>query len=69
MLVFCVQPRSAAEIQQHVGLLDRKYFQASYLRPMLEAGLISRTIRYKPRSQLQRDQTTKAGEAQLRRRN
>lgn len=42
------------EIQEKLGLKDRKSFIQRYLKPALEAGLIEMTIPDKPTSRLQR---------------
>jgi len=42
------------EIQEKLGLKDRKSFSNRYLKPALEAGLIEMTIPDKPTSRLQR---------------
>jgi ATP-dependent DNA helicase RecG len=65
ILIFCLEPRTAQQIRRHLGLLDRKHFTAAYLDPMLECGWLMRTVPDKPRSRLQRYQTTEAGKAHL----
>ena len=54
-------PRTRAELRNAAGLKDWKHFRVAYLEPLLEAGLLERTIPDKPRSSLQRYRTTAAG--------
>jgi hypothetical protein len=42
------------EIQQALGLRDRKSFRERYLKPALQAGLIEMTLPDKPNSRLQK---------------
>jgi len=49
------------EIQQTLGLKDRKSFNARYLKPALEAGLVEMTLPDKPSSRLQRYRLTEHG--------
>jgi len=51
------------EIQQTLGLKDRKSFNARYLKPALEAGLVEMTLPDKPSSRLQRYRLTEHGKA------
>jgi predicted transcriptional regulator len=50
-----------AELQEKVGLSDRKSFTKNYLNPALEQGLIEMTIPEKPNSRLQKYRLTGAG--------
>jgi len=54
ILGYCEVPRSAREIMGFLGLRDRKHFRGRLLRPLLERGLLRRTIPEKPRSRFQR---------------
>lgn len=45
---------SRDELQQALGLKDRKSFRERYLKPALEQGLIEMTIPDKPNSSLQK---------------
>jgi len=45
---------SREELQNMLGLLDRKSFRERYLKPALEAGLIEMTHPDKPNSKLQK---------------
>lgn len=50
-----------SELQQALGLKDRKSFSARYLKPALDAGLVEMTIPDKPSSRLQRYRLTTQG--------
>lgn len=50
-----------SEIREHLGLRHRETFVNNYLRPLLDKGLLKRTIPGKPRSPKQRYRTTEAG--------
>ena len=52
-----------AQLQSALRLAHRDHFNASYLRPALEAGLIEMTLPDKPTSRHQRYRRTPAGEA------
>ncbi|OYY73678.1 MAG: cell filamentation protein Fic [Gammaproteobacteria bacterium 28-57-27] len=52
-------------LQQSLGLRDRKSFQARYLKPALEAGLIEMTLPDKPNSRLQQYRLTDVGRGWL----
>lgn len=52
-------------LQQSLGLRDRKSFQARYIKPALEAGLIEMTVSEKPNSRLQQYRLTEAGRVWL----
>jgi len=45
---------SRTEIQQALGLRDRKSFHDRYLKPALQAGVIEMTLPDKPNSRLQK---------------
>jgi len=45
---------SRTEIQQQLGLSDRKSFRERYLKPALDAGVIEMTIPDKPNSRMQK---------------
>ncbi|MBI3991524.1 MAG: hypothetical protein HY350_05175 [Candidatus Omnitrophica bacterium] len=48
-----------------LGLRHWKTFQANYLMPLLDAGIIERTIPDKPKSRLQKYRLAKKGEDYL----
>lgn len=54
VLVFCQQPKSRAEIQEHLGLKDRKHFREVILNPLLESGQLLPTLPDKPTSPKQK---------------
>ena len=62
------RPHSREELQHAVGLKDRMNFQRAYLEPLLAGGWLEMTIPDRPRSRLQRYQTTAAGLAALQKR-
>jgi ATP-dependent DNA helicase RecG len=57
---FCRQPRSLKEIMKFLGLKHRPTFIGRVLNPLLEAGLLKRTIPEKPRSRFQKYVAVKA---------
>jgi len=61
ILRFCRIPRKASEVQKLIGLRHRESFQNHYLKPLLEAGWLERTIPDKPRSAKQRYRATALG--------
>jgi len=64
-LNFCQEPRKASEIMGLIGLKHWKTFQANYLKPLLQQGLLAMTIPEKPTSSKQRYVTTEAGKEAL----
>ncbi len=54
---------SREELQQALGLTDRKSFRARYLLPALAAGYIEMTSPDRPNSKLQRYRLTQSGKA------
>lgn len=54
LLEFCKSPRSREEMQQLLGITNRSYFSKRYLKPLLESGLLQRTLPDTPRSRNQR---------------
>lgn len=50
VLLFCSEPKSRKEIQDHLGLKDINHFKKAILNPLLEKGLLQRTIPDKPSS-------------------
>jgi hypothetical protein len=59
-IAFCKQPRSLKEIMKFLGLRHRPTFIERVLNPLLEAGLLERTIPEKPRSRFQKYVAAKA---------
>jgi len=62
---FCREPKSAKAVMSELGLKPWKTFQTNYLVPLMEMGILERTIPGKPRSRLQRYKTTQDGLAVL----
>ncbi len=61
LLAVCEGELLREELQDRIGVFDRKHFRARYLRPALDAGLIEMTIPEKPRSSRQRYRLTEKG--------
>jgi ATP-dependent DNA helicase RecG len=53
-LKYCEEPRSLKEIMVFLKLRHRENFMEKVLHPLIDAGLIERTIPDKPRSRLQK---------------
>lgn len=47
---FCVEPRTRAEMMEHIGIKERAYFKKSILDPLLAKGVIKMTLPDKPTS-------------------
>lgn len=47
------RPLNRQELQNQLGLKDRKHFRERYLKPAIEAGIIEMTIPEKPNSKMQ----------------
>ncbi len=56
---------TAQEIMEHLNLHHWKTFQANYLTPMIQDGLLERTIPDRPTSRLQKYRLTEKGRAWL----
>lgn len=54
ILIFCQEPRSRAEIVEHCGYKSRKRFAQNFITPLIDAGLLQRTLPEKPNSRLQK---------------
>lgn len=54
VLVFCDVPRSRKEIQEHVGMKDRKHFKEVVLDVLLAEGRLEMTLPDKPQSPKQK---------------
>ena len=65
VLNFCQEPRKSSEIMELIGLKHWKTFQANYLKPLLQQGLLAMTIPAKPTSSKQRYIMTEAGNEAL----
>jgi len=50
LIEFCNTEKTRDEMQLHVGITNRDYFRTSYLKPLLESGLLKMTIPNKPSS-------------------
>lgn len=53
----CRQPRSTKEIMAESGLRHWKTSQSNYLLPLIETGILERTILNKRRSRMQQSRT------------
>jgi len=67
VLNFCQEPRKSSEIMGLIGIKHWKTFQANYLKPLLQQGLLAMTIPEKPTSSKQRYVTTETGNEVLKR--
>ena len=65
MLAVCDGELLREELQERIGLADRKHFRTDYLRPALNAGMIEMTIPDKPTSSKQKYRITEKGRALL----
>ena len=65
-LSFCTKPHDRAEIQEEIKLKDARHMRAKYLRPLIEAGLLSMTDPEHPTSPAQKYITTPLGIPALR---
>jgi ATP-dependent DNA helicase RecG len=63
LLRAATQPRAREELQAVAGIRHRQHFLMEYLKPLLDAGLLERTLPDKPRSSKQRYRLTEAGRA------
>ena len=59
ILEFCKMARTRKEIQEYIGIKDRKYFRSSILNPMIKEGLLELTDRENPNSPNQKYITSK----------
>lgn len=50
LLDFCSEPKSKAEIQQYMGIKSERYIRQKLIMPLLEKGLLYRTLPDKPSS-------------------
>ena len=65
VLNFCQEPHKSSEIMELIGLKHWKTFQANYLKPLLQQGLLAMSIPEKPTSSKQRYVTTETGKEVL----
>jgi len=65
LLAVCDGKLLREELQERIGLADRKHFRTDYLRQALNAGLIEMTILDKPTSSKQKYRITVKGKALL----
>ncbi|HPB29874.1 MAG TPA: ATP-binding protein [Candidatus Sumerlaeota bacterium] len=61
LIAAATEDKTRDELQEAAEIKDREHFRKQYLEPVLESGLIERTIPDKPRSPRQRYRTTQAG--------
>ena len=50
ILQYCSEPKSRAEIQEHMGLKNRDHFRKAILLPLIESGQLLMTLPDKPSS-------------------
>ena len=50
VLQYCIEPKSRAEIQEHMGLKNRDHFRKAILLPLIESGQLLMTLPDKPSS-------------------
>jgi ATP-dependent DNA helicase RecG len=62
ILSYCIVPQTMSAIAEHCGYKDRVNFTKLYLKPLLESGLILKTIPDKPSSKNQKYVTAQFGE-------
>ena len=60
-LLFCITPKTRAEILDNIGLTDRYNNLKDNINPAIEHGLLEKTIPEKPTSGQQKYLTTKKG--------
>lgn len=65
VLMACQIPKKSSEIQDISGIKHRETFQRNYLDYLLKEDLLARTIPEKPKSPMQRYQTTAKGQQLL----
>ena len=62
LFLFCRNPRSRIEIQEHLGFKNNEYFRKSILNPLIVSGQIAMTISDKPTSPNQKFYTAQASD-------
>ncbi len=65
VLEFCKIPGKREEIQNFIKINNREYFRTEILNPLIEKGLLKRTIPDKPRSSKQKYIITEKGKKLL----
>ena len=50
VLLFCIQPKSRADIQEYLDLKDREHFRKTILTPLIQSGQLLLTLPDKPTS-------------------
>ena len=53
LMKFCGEPKTRQEMQDFMGLKDKKNFVKNYIKPMMKLGMIEMTNPDKPNSQNQ----------------
>jgi ATP-dependent DNA helicase RecG len=61
IMLFCDVPRKLTGIMDHLGAVNRGYFKANHIEPLLKGGVLVMTNPDKPRSSNQRYVITEAG--------
>lgn len=68
VLEACCSDQPLVQLMQVVGRTDRTKFRNLFIRPLVESGLLQRTVPEKPRSRMQKYRLTTAGEQVLKER-
>ncbi|OQA02928.1 MAG: hypothetical protein BWY68_00881 [bacterium ADurb.Bin400] len=62
------EAKTREELQRAIDIKNREHFRKAYLEPILESGLLERTIPDKPKSRMQKYRLTPAGKEMLKKR-
>ncbi len=54
LLQHCLEARTRAEMREFCGIRSQDYFRRNILLPLLESGLLKRTVPDKPNSRIQK---------------
>ena len=65
VVALCIEPKPAKAIMAELGLRHWKTFQTNYLAPLIQMGILERTIPEKPNSRFQKYKLTAEGRVWL----